>query len=100
MINQSSHLPSWINEPWVSPALRAWVEISMAATPGTVGLDEPGTIDKRLDTNTLTRNTQTVHREVICIGDQETVEAFARVLTADPGEDLTFEVTGREDSHR
>jgi hypothetical protein len=53
----------------------------VAVTPGFLGIDEPATIDKRADTNTMTRAATTVHREVVSIGsaDDATPESIAKV---------------------
>lgn len=53
----------------------------MAVTPGFLGIDEPTTIDKRADTNVVTRAATTVHREVVSIGsaDDATPESIAKV---------------------
>lgn len=56
----------------------------MAITAGFLGIDEPATIDKRADTNTMTRAATAVHREVVSIGspDDATPEQVATVSAA------------------
>lgn len=53
---------------------------------GSVGLDEPVTIDKRLDTRTHTQTVSAlvVHREVMSVGDPTTDERIADVTNAPP----------------
>ena len=53
----------------------------MAVTPGFLGIDEPAVIDKRADTNVVTRAATVVHREVVSIGsaDDATPESIAKV---------------------
>jgi hypothetical protein len=53
----------------------------MAVTAGFLGIDEPVTIDKRADTNTMTRAAGAVHREVVSLGspDDGTPERIAEV---------------------
>jgi len=53
----------------------------MAVTPGFLGIDEPSTIDKRADTNVVTRAATVVHREVVSIGsaDDATPESITKV---------------------
>lgn len=53
----------------------------MAVTPGFLGIDEPAAIDKRADTNVMTRAATVVHREVVSIGspDDATPESIAKV---------------------
>jgi len=53
----------------------------VAITPGFLGIDEPAVIDKRADTNVVTRAATTVHREVVSIGspDDATPESIAKV---------------------
>jgi len=58
----------------------------MAVTPGFLGIDEPATIDKRADTNTMTRAATAVHREVVSVGspDDTLTENIAAVTNAAP----------------
>jgi len=53
----------------------------VAVTPGFLGIDEPAVIDKRADTNVVTRAATVVHREVVSIGsaDDATPESIAKV---------------------
>lgn len=56
------------------------------ATEGTIALDEPTTIDKRLDTVTVIQAVSllTVHRQLHVIAGAEAYAEIARVLNADP----------------
>lgn len=53
----------------------------MAVTPGFLGIDEPAVIDKRADTNVVTRAATVVHREVVSLGsaDDATPESLAKI---------------------
>lgn len=54
------------------------------ATYGNIGLAEPSTITKSLATVSLTRNSSTVHQEIMTIGDAESSLGVASVVDSAP----------------
>lgn len=51
---------------------------------GSVGVDEPTTIDLRVETVTIDEGGTLVRREVICVGDPDTSNAMAATTNAQP----------------